>query len=827
MAASNQGYDVFLCHAGENKAFVRQLVDRLEKDGLKKERIFYDEISLQPGDKLDSILKVIESPSLKLFVFVVSKYCFKSNKAWIRTEWETALENNKQIFPIWLDENDDGFKAFGNLVKDFSYKLKTIIAQRVNPQEISSILDGLSEKICSLVFGDQQTQQRPQPPSNVGPSSARQNFLPDVLPAKLKLEFVQKSLSKLLDKAEALFDDDTLKNEDRLEEADKIFDRFKARIVSIIPQGCFIINLRFFQPDNVDEFYHDHFRLGPDSLSAALTSLLVTDEMRAAAGGEELMVRIEVRYDDYIRVRRQLCMTGILKTSSVDDLPTLVGPGTERRIRSADLESLDLAIAITEDSRFTEWVSHPGTRHLAKKARQVTALERRLEIGKHQGEIQEDILRSLQREVTRLNAKDEEAQKVLMTKTEEVNELQKTNKVLEAKIEAIMVAKPKIPIISPDEDDASRGARDEEAQRALMRKTQEINHLHETIRGLEATIEAMEAAKTKTDTPSPGKDDTSRGAEGGARPKKRDRKIFKKGRDVTEEILGGRRGSGRSNPTPPDSGKSSATATPSQPIRILQRYSAPPTVTSTPPQTFAVPQQAYPQLQAPTWAHIVAGRTPTQGEQHVYRPSEGPQWDPGVRGTDPAPHEVRHRAKRTDELRSTESYLGDLVPWPLTMDWIQGELERLLTEEWEDNHSIFDWIEENVSKRKTKHVTFIRALMTAVARSAIVDEGTGQELCDTDSVQKRVVLLQIYLDNESTKELQALFALQALMVELDHPPNLLETFFDVLYDENVISKYAFYAWESNTDPAEQEGKRVALKSVTAFFTRLREEEERR
>lgn len=50
-------------------------------------------------------------------------------------------------------------------------------------------------------------------------------------------------------------------------------------------------------------------------------------------------------------------------------------------------------------------------------------------------------------------------------------------------------------------------------------------------------------------------------------------------------------------------------------------------------------------------------------------------------------------------------------------------------------------------------------------------------------------------------------------------------FFDCLYDEDVISEDAFYKWESSKDPAEQHGKGVALKSVTAFFTWLREAEE--
>lgn len=55
--------------------------------------------------------------------------------------------------------------------------------------------------------------------------------------------------------------------------------------------------------------------------------------------------------------------------------------------------------------------------------------------------------------------------------------------------------------------------------------------------------------------------------------------------------------------------------------------------------------------------------------------------------------------------------------------------------------------------------------------------------------------------------------------------DLLRMFFDALYDEDVIKEEAFYKWETSKDPAEQTGKGVALKSVTAFFTWLREAEE--
>lgn len=55
--------------------------------------------------------------------------------------------------------------------------------------------------------------------------------------------------------------------------------------------------------------------------------------------------------------------------------------------------------------------------------------------------------------------------------------------------------------------------------------------------------------------------------------------------------------------------------------------------------------------------------------------------------------------------------------------------------------------------------------------------------------------------------------------------DLLRMFFDCLYDEDVISEDAFYKWETSKDLAEERGKGIALKSVTAFFTWLREAEE--
>ena len=53
----------------------------------------------------------------------------------------------------------------------------------------------------------------------------------------------------------------------------------------------------------------------------------------------------------------------------------------------------------------------------------------------------------------------------------------------------------------------------------------------------------------------------------------------------------------------------------------------------------------------------------------------------------------------------------------------------------------------------------------------------------------------------------------------------LRLIFDVLYDEDVISEDTFYAWQNSTEPVEQAGKGVAIKSVTRFFAWLGEADE--
>ncbi|KAM9299536.1 eukaryotic translation initiation factor 4 gamma 3 [Gastrophryne carolinensis] len=160
----------------------------------------------------------------------------------------------------------------------------------------------------------------------------------------------------------------------------------------------------------------------------------------------------------------------------------------------------------------------------------------------------------------------------------------------------------------------------------------------------------------------------------------------------------------------------------------------------------------------------------------------------------------------------------------MTTEELNKRLEQLIIEENASDEHIFDWVEANLDESQMTSPTFLRALMTAVCKAAITGDCSSCRV-DTTFLKQKVAVLAKYLDSNVERELQALYALQALIVKLDQPPNLLRMFFDCLYDEEIISEDAFYRWESSKDPAEQNGKGVALKSVTAFFTWLREAEE--
>uniref|UniRef100_A0A8C9RYQ0 Eukaryotic translation initiation factor 4 gamma 3 n=1 Tax=Scleropages formosus TaxID=113540 RepID=A0A8C9RYQ0_SCLFO len=131
----------------------------------------------------------------------------------------------------------------------------------------------------------------------------------------------------------------------------------------------------------------------------------------------------------------------------------------------------------------------------------------------------------------------------------------------------------------------------------------------------------------------------------------------------------------------------------------------------------------------------------------------------------------------------------------LSPEELNQQLEKLLIEDVAGDEQIFDWVEAHLDESQMSSPPFLRALMTAVCKAAVKGESTSCKV-DTATIQKRLPVLLKYLNSDTERQLQALYALQALIVKLDQPPNLLRMFFDCLYDEDVISEDAFYKWEA-------------------------------
>ncbi|NWS83289.1 IF4G1 factor, partial [Toxostoma redivivum] len=116
-----------------------------------------------------------------------------------------------------------------------------------------------------------------------------------------------------------------------------------------------------------------------------------------------------------------------------------------------------------------------------------------------------------------------------------------------------------------------------------------------------------------------------------------------------------------------------------------------------------------------------------------------------------------------------EYTMGDSSDMPsrkeLTSEELCKQMDKLLKEN-PNNQRIYDWIEANLSEQQVSSNTFIRALMTSVCHLAIVFENPYR--VDATVIRNQAKLLQKYLRDEQ-KELQALYALQALVVKLDQP----------------------------------------------------------
>lgn len=93
----------FICHAGEDKVFARNLGVRLRKNGVDA---FVDEWEILPGDKLVDKIFREGVPQADVFVIILSKSSV--DKPWVKEELDTALvlriDTGMRIIPVRIDD---------------------------------------------------------------------------------------------------------------------------------------------------------------------------------------------------------------------------------------------------------------------------------------------------------------------------------------------------------------------------------------------------------------------------------------------------------------------------------------------------------------------------------------------------------------------------------------------------------------------------------------------------------------------------------------------------------------------------------------------------
>jgi TIR domain len=108
-------YDVFISHSSKDKPAVRELAERLRRDGL---RVWFDEWEIEPGDPI--VLKIEEGlAQSRTLVLAMSANAYASD--WVTMERHTVMfrdptNEQRRFIPVRMDDAD-----IKDPLKHFSY----------------------------------------------------------------------------------------------------------------------------------------------------------------------------------------------------------------------------------------------------------------------------------------------------------------------------------------------------------------------------------------------------------------------------------------------------------------------------------------------------------------------------------------------------------------------------------------------------------------------------------------------------------------------------------------------------------------------------------
>jgi len=150
--------------------------------------------------------------------------------------------------------------------------------------------------------------------------------------------------------------------------------------------------------------------------------------------------------------------------------------------------------------------------------------------------------------------------------------------------------------------------------------------------------------------------------------------------------------------------------------------------------------------------------------------------------------------------------------------------------------NIYKWIKENVDAKLRDTPGFINIVVSSILRHIIQDttakEGfdenampeKGDIELEKDMMEKWRGVLQMFLHDNSTLQLTAVYAVQVLCHNYKFPKGMLLRMFMNLYDMEVIDEDVFLRWKEEVNE-EYPGKGKALFQVNTWLTWLEQAEE--
>ena len=160
---------------------------------------------------------------------------------------------------------------------------------------------------------------------------------------------------------------------------------------------------------------------------------------------------------------------------------------------------------------------------------------------------------------------------------------------------------------------------------------------------------------------------------------------------------------------------------------------------------------------------------------------------------------------------------------------IESDLNKLLSKEESSPAVVFKWIKENVDPSLTTSKGFVFLLFSCIMRH--VSRKVRQECNDDkkvaeaekEGIKSFVNLLKSFVFDKTPLQLTALYAMQSVAHEVKFPKGMLLTWFNSLYDDEVVEDEVFLKWKEDIND-DYPGKGQALFQVNTWLIWLAETE---